>query len=47
MKPYAQLTQVQRYQIYALMKAGHKQIHIARLIGVHKSTINRELRRNR
>ena len=47
MKPYAQLTQVQRYQIYALMKAGHKQIHIARLIGVHKSTISRELRRNR
>jgi IS30 family transposase len=47
MKPYTQLTQVQRYQIYALMKAGQKHIQIARLIGVHKSTISRELRRNR
>ena len=47
MRTYTQLTREQRYQIYALMKAGHKQIHIARLIGVHKSTISRELRRNR
>ena len=47
MQSYAQLTQVQRYQIYALMKAGQKHIQIARLIGVHKSTISRELRRNR
>jgi len=47
MRPYTQLTQEQRYQIYALMKAGHKQTHMAALIGVHKATISRELRRNR
>src|SRR5256885_12425715 len=44
---YAQLTREQRYQIYALMKAGHNQTRIAVLIGCHKSTISRELRRNR
>ena len=44
---YAQLTQEQRYQIYALLKAGHNQTEIASLINVHKSTISRELRRNR
>jgi len=44
---YTQLTQEQRYQIYALLKMGHLQIEIARVIGVHKSTISRELRRNR
>jgi len=43
---YAQLTQEQRYQIAVLKKAGHMQVDIARLIGVHKSTISRELRRN-
>lgn len=45
--PYTQLTQVQRYQIYALMKAGFNQTQIANIVGVHKSTISRELRRNR
>ncbi len=44
--PYTQLTQVQRYQIYALMKAGLNQTQIANIVGVHKSTISRELRRN-
>lgn len=44
---YTQLTQVQRYQIYALMKAGLNQTQIANIVGVHKSTISRELRRNR
>jgi IS30 family transposase len=43
---YAQLTQEQRYQIAVLKKAGHMQVEIARLIGVDKSTISRELRRN-
>jgi len=43
---YAQLTREQRYQIYALMKAGHNQTRIAILVGCHKSTISRELRRN-
>jgi len=46
MKQYTQLTEHQRYQISALMKAGHNQSEIAALIGVHKSTISRELRRN-
>ena len=44
---YLQLTREQRYQIYALMKAGHNQTEIAANIGFHKSTISRELRRNR
>ncbi len=43
---YAQLTREQRYQIYALMKAGHNQTRIAIVVGCHKSTISRELRRN-
>ena len=43
---YTQLTREQRYQIYALMKAGHNQTRIAILVGCHKSTISRELRRN-
>lgn len=47
MRHYTQLTEPQRYQIYALMKASHKQIEIAALIGVHKSTVSRELSRNR
>ena len=47
MRTYTQLTQGQRYQIYTLMKAGHIQTEIARLVNVHKSTISRELRRNR
>ena len=47
MRTYKQLTQEQRYQIYALKKAGHCQMEIANLLGVHKSTICRELRRNR
>ena len=47
MRTYAQLTQEQRYQIYALLKAGHNQTEIAHFIRVHKSTVSRELRRNR
>ena len=47
MRTYTQLTQEQRYQIYVLLKAGNKQSEIARLIEVHKSTVSRELRRNR
>jgi IS30 family transposase len=42
-----QLTRVQRYQLYALLKAGHNQTDIIDLIKVHKSTVSRELRRNR
>jgi IS30 family transposase len=44
---YKQLTREQRYQIYILLKAGHNQTQIARNIACHKSTISRELRRNR
>ena len=47
MRTYKQLTREQRYQIYALKKAGHKQMEIAHVLGVHKSTVSRELRRNR
>jgi len=47
MRNYTQLAQEQRYQIYALMKAGHSQAVVAELLGVHKSTISRELKRNK
>ena len=47
MRTYHQLTQEQRYQIYALKKTGHAGAEIAEVIGVHKSTVSRELRRNR
>jgi len=47
MSTYKQLTQEQRYQIYALKKAGHVQMEIANIMDVHKSTISRELCRNR
>jgi IS30 family transposase len=46
MRTYRQLTQEQRYQIYVLKKIGHLQEEIAEVIGVHKSTISRELKRN-
>ena len=44
---YTQLTQKQRYQISALLKTEHSQTEIAVVIGVNKSTISRELKRNR
>ncbi len=47
MKHYKQLTREQRYQISGLLKAGYQQSQIADEVGVHKSTISRELRRNR
>jgi len=47
MRHYTQLTEHQRYQIQALMKAEHPQTAIADIIGVHKATISREVRRNR
>lgn len=46
MRTYTQLTREQRYQIYALKKAGLSQAQIAVVLGFHKSTISRELRRN-
>ncbi len=43
---YKQLTMAQRYQIEALIKEGLSQQTIANNIGVHRSTICRELERN-
>ena len=47
MKHYSQLTLEQRYIIYSMLKIGLTQLKIAEVIGVHKSTISRELKRNR
>ena len=47
MRGYTQLTQEERYQIYILKKAEYSQAEIAGLLGRDKSTISRELRRNR
>jgi transposase, IS30 family len=46
MKEYTQLTLPQRYQISALYKAGQGPTQIARFVGVHRTTISRELKRN-
>lgn len=45
-KKYFQLTLGQRYQIEALNANGNSQSSIAKIIGVHKSTVCRELKRN-
>jgi IS30 family transposase len=47
MKNYKPLTREQRYQIYGLKQAGLKQIEIAQKVGVNKSTISREFKRNK
>jgi IS30 family transposase len=56
MRSYDQLTQAQRYQIYpgtacqgrcALKKTKHSLAEIAEVLGVHKSSVSRELKRNR
>ena len=44
---YTQFTQEQRYQIEALLKAGHDQTMIGQCTTAPKSTISRELKRNR
>ncbi len=43
---YTHLTQEERYQIYALKRAGHGQSEIAGVLNRSPSTISRELRRN-
>lgn len=43
---YKQLTYEQRNEIYALLKAGLNQTKIADIVGVSKSTISREIKRN-
>jgi transposase, IS30 family len=44
---YTHLTREERYQIYALKKAGHKPSEIADVLKRDRSTISRELARNR
>lgn len=44
---YTQLTQDQRYQICALKQVEQKNKRIAEILGVHASTVSRELKRNR
>ena len=46
MKKYKQLTVEQRYQIEVLIQAGFNQTKIANQLGVHRSTISRELKRS-
>ncbi len=43
---YKQLTENERYQIYAMKKAGHSQESIASVLDRSSSTISRELHRN-
>lgn len=44
---YTQLTQEQRYQISALLKTAQSQTKVAEVIRVHRSTVCREIKRNR
>lgn len=46
MPTYKQLTRDQRYQISSLLKADLSYSQIARIVGVHKSTISREVMRS-
>ncbi len=46
MRHYNQLTLEKRYGIYSLLKTDHTQSKIAEVLGVHKSTISREIKRN-
>lgn len=43
---FKHLTQEQRYHIEAYKKAGYRNSEIAKDLGVHPSTIGRELKRN-
>jgi transposase, IS30 family len=43
---YTHLSQSERYQIYALLKAGHGLSEIAALLRRHRSTMYREVSRN-
>ena len=47
MRQYTLLTQEHRYQISALLPAKKSISEIARITGCHKSTVSREVRRNR
>ena len=45
--PYTPLTSTERGQLHALCKEGKSQTYMADCLGRHRSTISRELRRNR
>ena len=45
MIPFKQFAFEQSYQIYFMLKMGFNQTDIAKEIGVHRSTIGRELQR--
>ena len=47
MNTYTQLSQQERYQISALKQAGYNNNDIAAFLGRHKSTISREVERNK
>jgi IS30 family transposase len=44
---YRQLASEQRYTLGVLRRQGFNQSQIAKALGFHRSTISRELRRNR
>ena len=46
MREYRQLTEDDRIEIYAMKQAGKEQKQMAHILGVHPSTISRELARN-
>ena len=46
-KKYNHLSQAQRYTIDRLLKQGKSQSEIAKIIGVHRSTVSREIARNK
>lgn len=47
MSKYKQFTKQQRFQLEALLKAGNSQKKTAELLGFHRSTIYREIKRNK
>ncbi|MEK6211076.1 MAG: helix-turn-helix domain-containing protein [Pseudomonadota bacterium] len=46
MNTYTQLTRDKRYQMFVLLTFGARQKDVAEVLGVHKSTISREFKRN-
>lgn len=46
MRQYRQLTDEDRIEIYAMKQAGIRQSNISRQLGIHPSTVGRELARN-
>ena len=46
-KNYSHITVEQRIKIEALLKAGHKASFIAKQLNIHRSSIYRELKRNK